>query len=226
MLAGLLVAGTFAATPSSSSAGADAAADDPSAVDPFEVELLYSGLGNVRLGQKFGVGGGDDELLDIELFASIPGGVPDDVIMNLSTRGFAPPPAPCITASETSVRCPLKDLRGMFVDLGSGDDDVRSDAGTFLDGFGKPIRLVFELGRGNDRFTGGIEDDITMGGPGDDRVRTGDGQDRLIGGRGDDRLFGGPDVDFFMGGPGNDLGRGGGGNDKGRGGPGDDDFKD
>lgn len=221
MIAGLLAAGTFAAFPSSSTAGESL--DD----DPFwDADLLYdNGLGNVRLGSKFRLTP-DSDRLGTGLFSQLPDdGIPDDIFFR-DPAGIEPPPPPCIALSMMEVHCPVKNLINFYVDLAQGDDDVRvNDAG--LGDFSFSFRhWAFNGGAGNDRLFGGGEDDIFDGGPGNDLQRAGAGRDRLLGGRGEDRQFGGPDPDFFLGGPGDDFARGGGGNDKGSGGPGDDDFRD
>ncbi len=220
LVASLLAALTVAWSPPTARAGESLDGD------PFwDADLDYSGLGNVRLGAKFRFGPGDDRL-ETGLFSLLPDGIPDDLYFE-DPAGIEPPPPPCLAASSTVVRCPLQNLVGLYVELASGDDDVRSNDAGFGAGLGfGSSRWVFDLGAGNDRFFGDGEDDITMGGPGDDLMRTGGGRDRLLGGRGDDRLFGDADPDFFLGGPGDDFARGGGGNDRGRGGPGNDDFQD
>ncbi|MBX9933480.1 MAG: calcium-binding protein [Methylobacterium sp.] len=63
---------------------------------------------------------------------------------------------------------------------------------------------VIGLG-GDDRFAGGVQDDILYGGEGKDVLTGGIDQDRLEGGSGDDRIFGGDQDDDLAGGEGDDF---------------------
>lgn len=72
---------------------------------------------------------------------------------------------------------------------------------------------IFDGTPGDDRFNGGIEDDIINGFDGADRLNGGDGNDVINGGEGNDRLNGQGDDDQVFGDAGNDTLDGGDGND-------------
>ena len=109
------------------------------------------------------------------------------------------------------------------VTTGAGADRVNAAANT--------TAANFNLGAGNDSFTGGLgaetidagagDDTITSGG-GDDVIFAGDGQDLVDAGDGDDRVDAGAGNDTVEGGAGNDTILGGTGDDLLSGGAGDD----
>ena len=106
--------------------------------------------------------------------------------------------------STAQKECEALGLRGTKTYYGKGGDDRLSG------------------GRDDDWLYGGTGDDILWGGPGRDRLYGGPGNDYLYGGPGRDRLYGGPGSDYLDGGPGRDRLYGGPGNDYLDGGPGND----
>ena len=81
---------------------------------------------------------------------------------------------------------------------------------------------TFWGGAGNDTIEGNGGDDVALGGDGDDVVTDADGADTLRGGPGDDAIDGGPGNDLVLGGDGADFTNGGGNDNQTFGGPGDD----
>lgn len=76
-----------------------------------------------------------------------------------------------------------------------------------------PIGQSITGGKGDERFLGGIGDDLMTGGRGDDALHGFGGNDRLFGGSGNDVLNGWVGNDVLFGGSGNDVLIGGEGND-------------
>jgi uncharacterized delta-60 repeat protein len=126
---------------------------------------------------------------------------------------------------------------GIFVDAGSGDDDVRILAGNTADlegGSGNDFLSAAGVdgtftggayirgGAGNDHIIGTKYSDNLGGDSGNDTLEGGDVHDLLAGGKGDDLLIGGAGGDSLRGGPGNDTLDGGSGFDEFRGDQGDD----
>src|SRR4029079_5445535 len=81
--------------------------------------------------------------------------------------------------------------RGVRVDAGGGDDDVRVDASV------PPIPSQFVGGAGADVLVGGAGGDDLRGGAGDDQLDGGAGDDAVDGNKGFDQLRGGSGRDSF-----------------------------
>lgn len=90
-----------------------------------------------------------------------------------------------------------------------GGNDIVTVAGNTSDGFSR-----FDLGGGDDRFTGSRQDEFIQGGDGDDWIEANDGNDTLNGGAGNDVLIGGNGIDTLFDSPGIDDLRGGEGDDR------------
>jgi RTX calcium-binding nonapeptide repeat (4 copies) len=217
LLCGLAVALTASVAPGSASA--DPRGRAALEVDDFwQAQLRYAGeFAGFRIAAAAGAGPNDQLSIGYQATPS-----PDVVFV--SPGGIAPPPAPCIAASLTTVRCPAAGLTVLDVGMGPGRDrvdTVRYDSPS-LAGF----TAMIQTGPGRDRWVGGPLGESWFGGPGGDFARGGAGNDRFIGGPGNESMFGGPGIDFFKGGAGADFARGGSGNDRGFGGPGNDNFRD
>ena len=117
------------------------------------------------------------------------------------------------------------DLSGVGPDAGFAQRDLPG-------GFGHGTGAASNLGRGNDRYVGGVsafnlvlagpgDDQITggrlrdslQGGSGDDSGAAGSGRDILLGNSGNDKLNGGSDDDLLSGNAGDDVLIGGAGTD-------------
>lgn len=110
--------------------------------------------------------------------------------------------------------------------VGTPNDDA-------LTGEASMPNVIFGLA-GQDKLTGGMQDDLMCGGTGDNQLIGMDGadtliggptQDRLEGGNGDDTLVGGDGDDLLLGNSGSDKIDGQGGNDMLSGGDGDDSLR-
>ncbi len=142
----------------------------------------------------------------------------------------------------------IKNVKGIKINGGGGDDDITLDLGADLDN----IDATILGGRGDDTIGGGSGNDVLRGGGGDDEVSGGLGNDDLwggwgndqllgdegsdsiwgqgdsdtvVGGLGDDGLWGGDGSDQLSGGYDEDVIRGGDGKDTLRGGDGSDSLK-
>lgn len=80
----------------------------------------------------------------------------------------------------------------------------------------------FEMGEGDDAFTGGLGAETVDGGGGNDRIATGGGRDSILAGAGNDMVDGGNEADTIDGGAGDDVLGGGSGDDIASGGAGND----
>lgn len=96
-----------------------------------------------------------------------------------------------------------RDVEGMLVDGGGGDDIIHADPGFVLndetwgiDRGDLNIRatiyssLEIRGGTGNDFIFGGSGNDVLLGGAGNDTIAGGTGNDRILGGDDDDQLYG------------------------------------
>ena len=103
----------------------------------------------------------------------------------------------------------MKDIRGIEIDAGGGDDHVMIDSTTGV------VRLArkADLGDGDDRYDGGAAGDSVRGGAGNDTIVTGGGLDVLDGGAGADLLAAGAGGDVLRGGSNTDTLHGGDGRD-------------
>jgi Ca2+-binding RTX toxin-like protein len=93
--------------------------------------------------------------------------------------------------------CEAAAIAGFEVNAGGGDDTVKI-------GRGVPIPVTLRGGPGDDRLSGGSENDRLVGGAGDDVLLGRAGDDRLYGGPGRDKLIGAAGDDVLSGGPGRD----------------------
>ena len=100
------------------------------------------------------------------------------------------------------------------VSTGAGDDIVvgTDQFGSFAAG-GQAVDITYDLGDGDDTFTGTQLNETVIGGAGDDHISGGDFVDMLFGGDGDDIIFGDAGTDTLEGGAGVDFVHGGDGND-------------
>jgi uncharacterized secreted protein with C-terminal beta-propeller domain len=113
----------------------------------------------------------------------------------------------------------IKNIKGIQIDAGGGDDDITLDLGPDLD----TIDCTVLGGRGDDIIEGGSGDDFLRGGGGDDQISGGLGDDdlwggwgndQLLGDEGEDDLYGQGDKDTVVGGLGDDDLWGGDGSDQ------------
>jgi hypothetical protein len=111
----------------------------------------------------------------------------DDVI-KISVDSSSDSPAMQVVANDVQLGSfPVTDLpRGIRVDAGAGNDDVRNETDV-------PALLM-----------GGAGDDVLVGGSGNDDLRGGAGDDQLDGGPGDDSIDGNTGFDQLRGGTGHD----------------------
>lgn len=100
----------------------------------------------------------------------------DELVIHDAESAFLAPPL-CYNVDPNTVRCPFASIVRMVIDVGAGDDRVVVRA---------PVDVV------------------VYGGEADDTIIT-DLADELHGGTGDDLLDGGPGPDLMAGGPGNDT---------------------
>ncbi|HEV8606493.1 MAG TPA: beta-propeller domain-containing protein, partial [Tepidisphaeraceae bacterium] len=112
----------------------------------------------------------------------------------------------------------IRNVKGIQINGGRGDDDITLDLGADLDN----IEATILGGRGDDTIEGGSGDDFLRGGGGDDEISGGLGDDELWGGWGDDEILGEEgeddiwgqgDSDTIVGGLGEDEMWGGDGSD-------------
>jgi uncharacterized secreted protein with C-terminal beta-propeller domain len=100
-----------------------------------------------------------------------------------------------IVNDEIVDTCLIKNVSGIQINGGRGDDDITIDLGPDLDNIGSTILG----GRGDDTITGGSGDDQLRGGGGDDEISGGLGDDDVWGGWGDDQLVGDEGSDDILG---------------------------
>src|SRR5258706_11380170 len=112
----------------------------------------------------------------------------------------------------------IKNVKGIQINAGGGDDDITVDLGPDLDN----IDSTIFGGRGDDTITGGSGDDNIRGGGGDDEISGGLGNDDIWGGGGNDQLVGDEGADQIAGQDGKDTIAGGLGDDTLSGGDGSD----
>jgi Ca2+-binding RTX toxin-like protein len=92
-------------------------------------------------------------------------------------------------------------VRSVSLDLGSGDDDLRTVSGGAL----VDLPVMVRSGAGNDRALGGAANDTIDGGTGEDFLLGGAGSDLVVGGQGADFVNGGVGTDTELLGSGDDT---------------------
>src|SRR5437016_3435721 len=113
----------------------------------------------------------------------------------------------------------LKNISGIQINAGGGDDDVTVDLGPDLSNidctvYGGAGDDSIEGGSGADFLRGGGGDDEISGGLGNDSIWGGWGNDQLVGDEGSDDIFGQGNKDTIAGGLGDDTLSGGDGSDQ------------
>lgn len=126
-------------------------------------------------------------------------GMPDDIIFDAASRTFS-------GAASASAS-------GTYTVQVSASDGIASASTSFDLNVSKQLDAGTVDKKGNEKFTGGADNDYVVAGTGNDRIDGGGGNDSLNAGAGDDKVFGGDGSDYIDGGSGNDKVDGGNGND-------------
>src|SRR5258706_860332 len=124
----------------------------------------------------------------------------DDTIVIQLDPNNAKQPQAVVNDGIVSTRL-IKNVRGIQINAGGGDDDITVDLGPDLDN----IDSTIFGGRGDDTITGGSGDDNIRGGGGDDETSGGLGNDDIWGGGGNDQPTGGEGADQIAGQDGKDT---------------------
>ncbi|WP_434286856.1 Hint domain-containing protein [Celeribacter sp. SCSIO 80788] len=106
--------------------------------------------------------------------------------------------------SESDVVDASADATGATYDLGAGDDSFTGGSGNDAV-YGGDGADTISTGLGGDYVEGGAGDDTIDGGAGDDWLDGGEGNDTIYGGVGDDTLIGGAGTDVLWGESGQDT---------------------
>lgn len=133
------------------------------------------------------------EANDVSLALECDGACAFTVVEQFAVLATAGPGCILASVQPATVRCAVgAGPRTVRVDLGDEDDRLAVACAA-------PVRVVADLGPGNDRFrgctTGGGSADDVAGGPGNDILDTAGGDDILDGGTGRDRLRAGRGAD-------------------------------
>jgi len=153
----------------------------------------------VTVSYSDGAGGGlgvtapRGEANDVTIALECDGACAFTVMERLTVLATAGPGCTLASVQPATVRCAVgTGPRTVRADLGDEDDHLTLACAA-------PVRVVADLGPGNDRFRGctggGVSADDVAGGPGNDIIDGFGGDDALDGGPGRDRLRGGGGAD-------------------------------
>lgn len=164
--------------------------------------LAWAGAatGAVTVSYADGPGGGlavtapAGEANDVAIALECGGACAFTVVEQLTVVATAGPGCTLASVQPATIRCAIgAGPRAVRADLGDEDDRLTLACAV-------PVRVVADLGAGNDRFRG-----CTAGGNSADDVAGGPGNDIIDGAGGDDTLDGGPGRDILRGGRGADA---------------------